>query len=122
MTAIHAAAAGIAPAMLDSRPVGADNMLAQPDDTQLQWGCIFGEGVFYVLDTGRAGPDNVVVTLHADGSVTVDINGRKYEFSAEEARNLRVRVDDNDSVEIQDNRDPIDRLLNPEPVQVFKYP
>lgn len=108
-----------------SRPVphdGDDLMMAPREDTRIDWGCIFGEGIFYVLDTGARGPDDVRITIHEDDSVTVEVNGRKYEFDAESARNLRVRVDDNDTVQVNDERAPLSKALDPEPVQVFSYP
>ena len=92
------------------------------DDTVISLGCEYGKGIFLVLDTGRDGPDDVKITIHEDGSSTVSVNGVKYEFSREETQNLRVRVDDNDSVQIDDRRTGIEKVLIPNPIQVFTYP
>ena len=75
-----------------------------------------------VLDTGRWGPDKVDITIHCDGSSSVNVNGETYEYSAEETRNLHVRVDDNDKVKVTDHRSPIVKILSPNPVDVFNVP
>lgn len=75
-----------------------------------------------VLDTGRNGPDQVDITINSDGSSCVNVNGQRYSYSAEETRNLHVRVDGNDNVKITDNRSPISKALSPNPIDVFNYP
>lgn len=97
-------------------------MVESNNDTRIDWGCIYGEGIFYVVDTGAKGPDDVRITIHADGSVTVRINDEVHEFDAESARNLRVRTDPDDKVQVTDERSDLDKAMNPEPVQVFTYP
>lgn len=92
------------------------------DDTVMSWGCEYGKGIFTVLDTGRRGPDDVKIVIHEDGSSTVSVNGVKYEFSREQTQNLRVRVDDNDSVQVDDRRSDLEKALDPNPIQVFEYP
>lgn len=116
-------------APLEALPdAGMDDMRTRPepllmeDDTRVEWGCLYTDGIFHVVDTGPQGPDRVKITLHEDGSVTVDVNGIRHEFDAESARNLRVRVDEGDTVEIDDRRPAADRLADPEPVQVFSHP
>lgn len=108
---------GLSP-MDEVRP---DRLLME-DDTRVDWGCLYTDGIFYVVDTGARGPDRVKITLHQDGSVTVEVNGIPHEFDADSARNLRVRVDEGDSVEIDDRRAAADKMADPEPVQVFSHP
>lgn len=92
------------------------------DDTVLSWGCEYGKGIFLVLDTGAEGPDDVRIVIHEDGSSTVTVNGVEYEFDREQTRNLRVRVDDGDRVQVDDRRSDLDKALDPNPIQVFDYP
>ena len=75
-----------------------------------------------VLDTGRRGPDQVDVTINRDGSSWVTVNGQRHSYSAEETRNLHVPVDVNDTVNITDNRSPMQKALSPNPIEVFTDP
>lgn len=102
---------------------GSDPMMVESqDDTRIDSGCVFGEGIFQVVDTGAKGPDNVRITIREDGSVRVEVNDRTFEFSAEGARNLRVRVDPDDQVQVDDQRPATAKAADPAPVQVFSYP
>lgn len=96
--------------------------LLRRDDTVMSWGCEYGKGIFIVLDTGREGPDDVKIVIHEDGSSTVTVNGVEYEFDREQTQNLRVRVDDNDRVQVDDRRSGLEKALDPNPIQVFEYP
>lgn len=91
------------------------------DTTEMQYTPFIGPSQT-VLDTGRWGPDQVDITINRDGSSCVKVNGETYSYTAEETRNLHVRVDDNDNVKVTDNRSPIVKMLDPNPIDVFNYP
>lgn len=106
---------------------------AQDGDTAQYGGCEYGSDPFgrmeqrnfYVLDTGRKGPDDVRIVIHENGDVTVTVNGEEYRYAANDPRQdsfVRVRVDDGDRVQVEDRRSAMDKMMNPRPVQVFKYP
>lgn len=104
------------------RPQPSGDNLLRLDDTREYWGCEYGRGIFTVLDTGRAGPDDVKIVIHEDGSSTVSVNGVEYNYSREQTSNLRVRVDDNDKVQVEDHRSDPEKAMNPNPIQIFNYP
>lgn len=133
MTTISSAASAQVPALLDqpSSKLPALSTLS-PNDTKEYWGCErgvdeFGRptgGIFYVVDTGRRGPDQVKITIHEDGSVTVNVNGEERNYAPndpEQERFVRVRKDEGDTVEIEDRRSMADKIRNPNPVEVFEY-
>ncbi len=64
---------------------------------------VFGENGKIVVDTGF-GNDEVNVTKGKNGGVTVEVNGKKYEFTAEQAKNLEIRGGSgNDTIKVADN-------------------
>lgn len=68
------------------------------DDTR-----VFGENGKIVVDAGM-GNDNISVTKGANGGVNVEVNGRTYRFTAEQAKNLEIRGGSgNDSIVVADN-------------------
>lgn len=102
------------------------------EDTSETVNCEFGvdrfgrleQRNFTVVDTGRKGPDDVRVVIHEDGRVTLTINGDERTYAPDDPNQpdfLRVRVDANDTVHVEDRRPAADKLSNPEPVQVFTY-
>ena len=130
MTSLSGVAAPPAAVLQDTGTLSIDTPRG---DTTQTWGCEYGSDPFgrmeqrnfYVLDTGREGPDDVRIVIHENGDVTVTVNGEEYRYAAEDPRQdsfLRVRVDDGDRVQVEDRRPVMDQVQNPRPVQVFKYP
>lgn len=73
---------------------------------------------WHVLDTGPCGPDEVKIVIHENGSATVTVNGTDYDYNPHFAQDLRVIVDENDNVQIQDRRSYDDRMREPQPVKI----
>ena len=131
---ISLSAATVSPSGMAPRdPPPAQLHMPTREDTAVYGGCEYGANAngevanrpFHVLDTGRAGPDDVRIVIHENGDVTVTVNGVEYRYAADDAMQdsfVRVRVDQGDTVHVEDRRGMADKMMNPRPVQVFEFP
>lgn len=102
------------------QPPGWPDCLPGPcgDDTSRTAVTPTAKPTWHVLDTGPCGPDEVKIVIHENGGATVTVNGTDYDYSPHTAQDLRVIVDKNDNVQIQDQRSYDDRMREPQPVKI----